>query len=146
MLVEIGGYGDDRPIDRLAQMRFGILLERLEHQTRKLFGSEAPARQLNLPVGPHVPLEGARAALGLHHLQFLGGPADENLAVVVDAHRRRSEHVTQRVRDELRPCVGEIPDGGKRSPQIDSDNSAHEQILWRVLCSFMVPKSVDDCL
>ena len=90
MFVEVGGHGDDGILDRLAQQRFGILLERAEDEARKFFRrKDVPARSTG-PIVAHLPLEGAAQRSGCDHLKILGRLADQEFALASRSPRRKA--------------------------------------------------------
>ena len=59
------------------------------------------------PVAAHVPFEQGRAAFRMQHLQLLGGPAHQQLAILVDADDRWRQRLAEGVGQNARPIIFE---------------------------------------
>ena len=85
-VIEIGGHGDDRVGDLLAQVGFRVLAELAQDHRADLLGIVHLAAQLLLPVGAHVTLDGGHGAPCVHRRLAFRCGADQPLAAVGEGH------------------------------------------------------------
>lgn len=123
VVVEVGGDGDDRPFDGSSEERFGVLLEGAEDEAGELDGGEGFAGELEGAVGPHVAFEDGGAAVGAGDLQFLGGAADVEPVLFVEADDGGGEDFAEGVADERGAVGGHDGGEGVGGSQVDADES-----------------------
>ena len=87
-VLEVGGDGDHRIGDVLAEVALGVALQLLQHARADLLRGVLLAVDLNGPVGAHVALDRTDRAVDVGHRLVLGGLPDEHLAVLARTRRR----------------------------------------------------------
>jgi hypothetical protein len=124
-VVEVSGYGDHRLRYLLAEPGLGVGLERAQHQGGQLLGAERPFAEADLPVAAHLALEGGCGQLGMGQQALAGGPADQDLAAVVEPDHRWRQRLAQRVGHDSGLAV--LPDRRQTvgRAEIDADNHTH---------------------
>ena len=148
-VVEIGGHGDHRALDRILKIILGPAFQfaqnergnfrRREHAVAEpdadhvLAGRIDAKRenfQLVLNVGgtaAHQALHGINRALRLRQQAALRGLADHDRSVRIDTHDGRTQRRAVRARDTLRPAFALvlISDQAVGRAEIDADCSGH---------------------
>ena len=148
-VVEIGGHGDHRFGDRLAEMRLGGLLHLLQDEGRHLAGRVFLAvrldpgiavARLDDPVGDQVlvlpgrrvvegaadqPLDREQRVRRVGHRLPLGGLTDEAFLVVGERHHRRRRPRAFGVLDDPRVRTVHDRDTGVGRAEIDADGLTH---------------------
>ena len=149
-VVEIGGYGDHRAVDRFAKVRFrpafqfaeneGGNLRRSENFIAKHDADDVFARRLNterkefqlaLHVGgtaAHEPFHGIDGAFGLCEQAAARGLTDDNAAIGIQAYNRGAQRVAVGTRNTLRLArrLVEIGDQTVGCSEIDADDACHD--------------------
>ena len=160
-VVEIGGNGDHRLGDLLAEMGLGRLLHLLQDEGADLAGAVRLAARLDPgvavvglddPVGNEVhvlarhgvvvatadqALDGEQRRLGIGDGLTLGGLAHEPLAVVAERDHGRRRPAAFGVLDDARAVAVHDRNTGVGRAEVDTDDLAHEKcslIAWRVAC------------
>ena len=103
---EVGGHGDDRAIDRLSQLRLGVLAEPLQDERREARGVVvAPVEVEAIERAAHVGLEEAGDLVIAQPRPLLRLLPDRR-GFRPEVDDRRRDVLPVAVRDHLRPSVG----------------------------------------
>jgi hypothetical protein len=81
LVVKVGGHGDHRLRDRFTEEGFGVALDFLQEERRKLFRRELTVAQPNDLPSAHFALECRGRALGIGCRLATRGLADQDLSV-----------------------------------------------------------------
>ena len=79
-VVEVGGHGDDRVGDGLAEERLGVGAQLAQDHRRQLLGREALPVDVDAPIGAHVALDRGDRAVGVHRRLAARDAPDQALA------------------------------------------------------------------
>ena len=131
-VVEVGGHGDDRLRDGVAEVLLGVALELHQHPGRYLLGGVALVVDLGLLGRPHAPLHRADGAIGVGDGLALGDLAHEHLAVVAERHDGWSGARSLRVGDDDRVAALEDAYDRIRGTEIDTDGLWHGEASFRL--------------
>jgi hypothetical protein len=99
-VIEVGGNGDDRFVDRLPQKGLCVSLQRLEHQRRQFFGPKGPGTKLKA-IAAHVPFEGSDRLARMGQQPLACRQTHHDGAVIVNADRRRRQQRSECVGNEV---------------------------------------------
>ena len=126
---EVGGDGDDRLGDGLAQIGLGVALQLLQDHGADLLRGVALAVDGHLVVGAHLTLDGGDGAVGVGDGLALGHLAHHTLAGLGERHHGRGGAVALRVGDN--DCLAAFHDGyaGIGGTKVDTDNFRHNDCL-----------------
>ena len=126
---EVGGDGDDRLGDGLAQVGLGVALQLLQDHGADLLGGVGLAVDVHLVVGAHLTLDGGDGAVGIGDGLTLCHLAHHTLAGLGKCHHRGSGAVALSVGDDN--CLAAFHNGyaGIGCTQIDTDNFRHNDCL-----------------
>ena len=97
---EVGGNGDDRLGNGLAQIRLGVALELLQNHGADLLRRVGLAVDIHLVVAAHLTLDGRNGAVGVGDGLTLGHLAHHTLAGLAESHNGRGGAVALRVGDD----------------------------------------------
>ena len=122
---EVGGDGDDRLGDGLAQIALGVGLELLEDHRGDLLGGVVLAVDGHPVVGAHLPLDGGDGPVGVGDGLALCHLAHHALAGLGEGHHRGGGTVALRVGDD--DALAALHDGyaGIGCTEIDTDDFRH---------------------
>ena len=120
-VVEVGGHGDHRVGDLLAQVLLGVVLELHQRAGRDLLRGVLLAVHLGGPVGAHVALDGRVGALRVVDGLALGDLADQDLTALRESDHRGGGAGALGVRDD--GGLATFQDGDHRvgGAQVDAD-------------------------
>ena len=125
-VAEIGGHGDDRVADRLAQVGFGVLFELLQDDGADLLGRKGFIVNLDAVVGSHLTLDGGDGPAGVGHGLTLGRRAHDAFAVLRKGDHGRRGASSLCVGDHDGIAVFHKCHAGIGGAQINADGLAHE--------------------
>jgi len=122
---EVGGHGDDRLGDGLAQIGLGVALQLLQDHSGDLLGGVLLAVDVHPVVTAHLALDGDDGAVGVGDGLALCHLAHHALAVFGESHHRGGGAVTFRVGDDN--GLAALHDGDARvsRTEIDTDDFSH---------------------
>ena len=125
-VLEVGGDGDHRVGDLLAEVGLGVALELLQHARADLLGGVLLAVDVRRgPVGADVALDRTDRPVDVGDRLVLGGLTDQHLAVARERHDRGRGARALRVRDDRRLAALEDGDDGVGGPEVDADRTSH---------------------
>ena len=138
-VVEVGGNGDDRLGDRLAQIRLGVRLQLGEDHGGNFLGGVVLAAGMDLLGGAHLALDGGNGVLRVGDGLTLGDLADQTLAGLGEADHRRRGAGALGVGDDDRLAALHHGDAAVGGAQIDTNNFAHiiyslSKCVWVFSC------------
>jgi hypothetical protein len=157
-VVEVGGNGDDRLVNLVAQVRLRRFFQLAENLARDFLGRELLLAGLDFDVvagaaddlvgdhllfrldfmvpSPHETLDGIDRTGGVGDGLAFGGFANEDFSLVRERHDARGEAVSFRISDNLRLASLHHGNHAVRGPQVDPDNlfsSSHVSVLRLVV-------------
>ncbi len=121
-VAEVGRNGDHRFDHALPERGFRIGLQRAQHEARQLLGPKFASAQLHRALGAHRALEHGRRKVRVREQTFTRGQADDHLIVIVQAHHRGCQDVSQRIGQEFAAAVTPYRDQTVRRAQVDADD------------------------
>ena len=126
VVVEVGGNGHHRLLDRLAEKSLGVALDLLQQKAGKLFGREFAVAQPHLLAAAHQPFERRGGAFGVHGRLPAGGLADEHLSVGGQRDIARKCLAAQGdalgARDDDRPSAAQHGGGRVRRAKVNAND------------------------
>jgi hypothetical protein len=125
-LVEEGGDGDHRLLDRLAQRLLGALLERPEDDRRDLLGRVLLVAERDRDFLAHPALDRADGTLGGEHELVPRPVADEEAALRVETDDRGEDRVAVLIGEHDGPAVADNRHLAVGRPQVDSEDGFHK--------------------
>ena len=125
---EVGGHGDDRLGDGLAQIGLGVGLQLLEDHGADLLGGVGLAVDVHLVVGAHLTLDGHDGAVGVGDGLALGHLAHHALAVLGEGHHGRGGAVSLRVGDDDGLAALHHSHTGVGGTKVNTNNLRHNSV------------------
>ena len=138
-VVEVGGHGDHRVGDVLAEVGLGVALELHQHARADLLRRVFLAVDLDGPVGAHLTLDRTDGPVDVGHRLVLGGLADQHLAVARERDDGRRGAGALGVGDDDGVATLQYRDDGVGGPEVDSDRTSHG------CCLLNSPSSGSEC-
>ena len=126
-VVEVGGHGDDRLGDGLAQIGLGVSLQLLKDHGADLLGGVLLAAQGDLLVGAHLALDGRDGVFRVGDGLALGHLADQTVAGLGEAHHGRGGACAFGVGDDDGLAAFHHGDAAVGSTKVDTNDLAHNQ-------------------
>ena len=126
-VVEVGGHGDDRLGDGLAQVGLGVSLQLLKDHGADLLGGVLLAAQGDLLVGAHLALDGRDGVFRVGDGLALGHLADQTVAGLGEAHHGRGGACAFGVGDDDGLAAFHHGDAAVGSTKVDTNDLAHNQ-------------------
>ena len=126
-VAEIGGHGDDRVRDGLAQIGLRVLLELLQDHGGNFLGRVFLAVDVYPIIRTHLPLDGKNGAGSVGHGLPLGRRAYDTLAVFGKGHHRRGRPSALRIGDDHGFAVFHRRNAGVCGAKVNTDQSAHRR-------------------
>ena len=125
---EVGGDGDDRLGDGLAQIGLGVRLQLLQDHGGDLLGRVGLAVDVHLVVGAHLALDGHDGAVGVGDGLALGHLAHHALAVLGEGHDGGGGAVALGVGDD--DGLAALHDGhaGVGCTKVDTNDLRHKAV------------------
>ena len=123
---EVGGAGDNRFGDRLAEISFGVGFQLLQDHRGNLLRGVALAVDRDFIVGTHMPFDRGDGPVGVHNrLPFCDG-ADHPLAVLREGDDRRGCTHAFVVGDDNRLAVFHDGDAGVGRTKVNTNDFSHK--------------------
>ncbi len=127
-VVEVRRNGDDGFRDALAEVRRCVVDQLLQDHRADLLRRVVLAVDLDLMVGPHVPLDRADRAVRVRDGLALRKLTDEPFAGLRERHDRRSRSRSFGVGDDGRALPFHHGDDGIGRAEVDSDHFCHVEL------------------
>ena len=124
-VVEVGGHGDHRVGDVLAEVALGIPLQLLKNAGADFLRGVLLVVDLHRPVGADLTFDRTDGPVDVGHRLVLGGLADEHLAVACERDDRRGGAGALGVGDDDGVATLQYRDDGVGGPEVDSDRTSH---------------------
>ena len=128
-VVEVRGDRDDRFGDALAEIRRRVVDQLLQNHRADLLRRVVLAVDLDLMVGPHLPLDRADRAVRVGDGLALRQLADESFAGLGERHDRRSRSRSFGVGDDGGALPLHHGDDGVGRAEVDPDHFSHEKYV-----------------
>ena len=123
---EVGGHGDDRLGDGLAQVALGLLLHLLQDHGGNVLGRVVLAIDVDLEVGAHLALDGSNGAVGIRNGLALGDLANQTLAFLGEGDNGRRSARAFAVWDDDGFAAFHNGDAAVGGTKVDANNLAHD--------------------